>query len=837
MTRSPANRRVQLAFGSAILAMLAVGALSYRGLLASRESERWVLHTHNVLEDVESLELALETSHASSRDFVLTGDASCLDRYRDSSAGVARYQASLARLTADNPSQQVRLAALRPVVASTLASSERLILLRQAGGMQPAIDAMRAIDLVDAVAAGTRRPPAPEFEQRAQDIAGEEVRLLSIRSQDSRRRVSQLRFLLLSATTLSSIIALTAGWGAARDSRRRKKITNELGKSEQRLRTLLDGVKDHGIFMLDPDGAVVSWSKGAERITGYTAEDMIGCEFSCLYLPEQAAAGKLAKVLRCAIADGQFEEQGIQVRRNGLQFFANVSLTPLQDMDGSLLGFAGISRDMTETRASEAKYRSLIEAAPDGMVVFDQSGAIVLLNARAEKQFGYRSEELAGRKITDLIPSGLEEQLGAARTSTPAPQSNSGLDLIALRSDGSEFPIELMLSPLKTGGMLTAGIRDITLRRAAELHLAKLEGRYRGLLEAAPDAMLLIDPAGVIVLVNRQTEKQFGYRRDELVGQQVSTILLGGVAEEQISAMVLSSPSGQTSTALELHGRHNGGGEFPIEIMLSRMNSGEGVLVAAAIRDITTRRQAEAHLLQKLDELKRSNEELEQFAYVASHDLQEPLRMVASYTQLLSRRYKGRLDSDADEFIAFAVDGASRMQRLIQDLLSYSRVGTQGKDLADTAGEDALGRSLKILAATIKDAGAVVTHDPLPHVLADESQLVQLFQNLIGNGIKYRNRDSGVPRIHVSASSSGTKWTFSVQDNGMGIDRQYFERIFGMFQRLHKREDFAGTGIGLAICKKIVERHGGNISVESQPGVGSTFRFALTGETKAWKSV
>ena len=229
--------------------------------------------------------------------------------------------------------------------------------------------------------------------------------------------------------------------------------------------------------------------------------------------------------------------------------------------------------------------------------------------------------------------------------------------------------------------------------------------------------------------------------------------------------------------------------------------------------------------------MNRSNEELGQFAYIASHDLQEPLRMVASYTQLLSRRYKGKLDSDADEFIAFAVDGATRMQRLIQDLLTYSRVGTKGKDLLDTSSEEALQQALLNLRGAIEESGALVTHDPLPAVLADDMQLIQLFQNLVGNAIKYQR--PGVPRVHVSAARSGAKkWTFAVQDNGLGIDSQYFEKIFGMFQRLHKREEFAGTGIGLAICKKIVERHGGGILVESVPGEGSTFRFTLEGSER-----
>jgi len=244
-------------------------------------------------------------------------------------------------------------------------------------------------------------------------------------------------------------------------------------------------------------------------------------------------------------------------------------------------------------------------------------------------------------------------------------------------------------------------------------------------------------------------------------------------------------------------------------------------------RDVTLARKVDANLVLKVEELKRSNEELEQFAYIASHDLQEPLRMVASYTQLLSRKYKGKLDSDADEFISFAVDGATRMQSLIKDLLEYSRVGTKGKEFVAISSEEALKQALRNLRGAIEDSETVITHDSLPMVCADEVQLVQLFQNLVGNAIKYQQGDA--PQISIAAFKNRSKrWEFSVGDNGLGIEPQYFERIFGMFQRLHKREEFAGTGIGLAICKKIVERHGGSISVQSTLGEGSTFHFDLT---------
>jgi signal transduction histidine kinase len=241
--------------------------------------------------------------------------------------------------------------------------------------------------------------------------------------------------------------------------------------------------------------------------------------------------------------------------------------------------------------------------------------------------------------------------------------------------------------------------------------------------------------------------------------------------------------------------------------------------------EMQERKRVEEALKVKTEELARSNRDLEQFAYVASHDLQEPLRMVTNYVQLLARRYKGKLDSDADEFIGFASDGAIRMRKLINDLLTYSRVGIRAKELESTDCETALNQSLNNLKMAIEEIGAVVTHDSLPTVMGDSLQLGQLFQNLIGNAIKFRGDEP--PSVHVSASQNGNEWTISIRDNGIGISPEYAERIFNIFQRLHSREEYPGTGIGLAICKKIVERHGGRMWVESKVGKGATFYFTL----------
>ena len=258
--------------------------------------------------------------------------------------------------------------------------------------------------------------------------------------------------------------------------------------------------------------------------------------------------------------------------------------------------------------------------------------------------------------------------------------------------------------------------------------------------------------------------------------------------------------------------------------------SPEATDVLAAVVEIISqgmeRRRAERDLRRHAEELARSNEELQQFAYVASHDLQEPLRMVASYTQLLARRYRGKLDKDADEFIAYAVDGVNRMQRLIQDLLAYSRVGTRGREFKPCEVGPVVQRAVDNVRTMLQETGGEVKVGELPAVLGDETQLIQLFQNLVANALKFHGKTP--PRVEVAAESQGRDgWRFTVKDNGLGIDAQYFERIFIIFQRLHGREEYPGTGIGLAICKKIVERHGGRIGVESRPGEGSTFWFTL----------
>jgi light-regulated signal transduction histidine kinase (bacteriophytochrome) len=316
----------------------------------------------------------------------------------------------------------------------------------------------------------------------------------------------------------------------------------------------------------------------------------------------------------------------------------------------------------------------------------------------------------------------------------------------------------------------------------------------------------------------------FGVRRDRLVAKNIRTLVPDWNAH----------PAGGS---VETVAAREDGAQFPVEISFSPLETEDGVVITSAIRDISERRKNEEQIrqlntnleervLERTEELLRSNEELQQFAYVASHDLQEPLRTVSIYAQLLSKRYRGQFQGDADQFIDFIVQNAGRMEKLIFDLLDFSRVDARGSDFfAYTSCEAALDDAIRNLRSLVEETRAVITRDPLPAVMGDPVQLTRLFQNLVVNSIKYRG--DSAPRIHVSARANHGEWTFSVIDNGIGIEPQYAEKIFGIFKVLQPRDKTSGSGMGLAICRKIVTRHEGRIWVESELGKGATFYFTL----------
>jgi len=368
---------------------------------------------------------------------------------------------------------------------------------------------------------------------------------------------------------------------------------------------------------------------------------------------------------------------------------------------------------------------------------------------------------------------------------------------------------------------------DIEQRKKTEGALRESEERFRAIFEESPAGKALIGTDNRFLAVNRAFCEMLGYSAAELTSTtQAALTHPDDLASSQDGLHALWGGERETFRTELRYTHHDGHPVWAdVSISLLRDPNGSSFHIIAHIQDITERKRAGDELQRTLAELERSNQELERFAYVASHDLQEPLRMVASYTQLLAQRYGDRLDQDAHEFIGFAVDGAARMRRLINDLLEYSRVTTHGDNLAPVDAQSALGEALTNLRAAIQDTGGAVTAEPLPRVMADPTQLTQVFQNLVGNALKFRGE--APPRVHITVTPREGAWLFAVADNGIGIDPQYFDRIFVIFQRLHPSHRYPGTGIGLALCRRIVERHGGRLWVESAPGQGATFYFTL----------
>ncbi|MBN1484285.1 MAG: GAF domain-containing protein [Chloroflexia bacterium] len=531
-------------------------------------------------------------------------------------------------------------------------------------------------------------------------------------------------------------------------------------------------------------------------------------------------------------------------------------------------------------RNSETRYRSLIETSPDAIALADMQGVLFYVNPVFLAMWGYAQEgAVLGRSILDFWHS--KGQARAVLDDLQSQQGRTG-ETVIRRRDGSPLDVQFSASLVHGEGgeplCLRASFMDISAYKRVQQDLAR---------EAALDAALaalyapLISPSSSIKEITQTileqakalTNSPHGYvstidpQSGDMHSHTLTEMLHGAcqISEEKRHVIFPLGPDGRYgglwghslntrrpffSNEPTSHPTSTGtpSGHIPLrrflavpvhlgdvlvgQIALANADRDYNAWDLAAIQKMGTfyalalqRKGYEEAQIRYAQELARSNAELEQFAYVVSHDLQEPLRMVSSFAQLLERRYRGQLDDQADEFIHYISDGANRMQQMIRALLTYSRVNTRGQDLVSSDAGLILERALRDLGLAIEESGAQITHDPLPTVLADPIQLSQLLQNLLNNALKFRGQDP--PQVHISARREGDDWLFSVRDNGIGIPLEHSERIFEIFQRLHTREEYPGTGIGLALCKRIVERHGGRIWVESTPGQGSIFYFTL----------
>jgi PAS domain S-box-containing protein len=721
------------------------------------------------------------------------------------------------------------------------------------------------------------------------------------------------------------------------------------GIDPQWYRQLVESAPD-AMVLIDAAGKIILVNAQTERLFGYPRSELLGQTVELL-VPERFHRGHSVQRERF-FGEPKVREMGAGTdlwgrRKDGTEFAVEISLSPQRTPQGMYV--TASIRDATARKRANDKVRALLETAPDAMVIIDQSGVIRLVNAQAERIFGYSREALVGERVEILIPEALRGGHHAHRDkyfhSPKVRGMGAGLELSGRRRDGTEFPIEISLSPLETeeGVWATAAVRDVTERRrerdastrlaaivessndiilgkdlegritswnhAAEMLLGytakevmgrpvsmlfptdrageeaeilarvrrgeqikhfdtvrvtksgrpidvsltispirdaagrligastigrdvterrRAQARFSGLLEAAPDAMVIINSAGIIELVNAQAQRMFGYGRDELVGKPVELLIPGRFHARHMAhrAGFSGSPKARSmGEGLNLLARRRDGSEFPVEISLGPLQTDDGTLITAAVRDISERKTVERKLAEYAETLERSNRELEQFAYVASHDLSAPLRSVNGFAQLLERRHGGALPDEAREYIKFICESAAHMQSLIDGLLTLSRVGRSPEALAPIEANTVFDRVLQQMTGVIGERKAIVTREALPAVLGSELELFQLFQNLISNGIKFH--PGPAPQVHVSARRIGDLWEFSVRDDGIGIKPEHQEKIFMIFQRLHTAEQFEGTGIGLAICKKIVQHHGGRIGVKSAPGEGATFTFTL----------
>ncbi|MEO0107647.1 MAG: PAS domain S-box protein [candidate division WOR-3 bacterium] len=604
------------------------------------------------------------------------------------------------------------------------------------------------------------------------------------------------------------------------------------------LRSALDSASD-GVMIIDQTGTVREVNATFCRLTGMTRDAFVGKPADVLSrLPIQAHKGqRMTEVMRASAAGAQMAPFEVEYDGRVLE----INLRPVTQGPG--MGI--LVRDVTDRRraqqlereALEQQDRRIVECLGEGVMLTDSKALILYANPAAEAMFGVAKGGLNGRSLSDYLSRGERGKLLAHMSSEGVTEPKQ-IELVVNRADKTSrtFSVttakldgSIRLGRLPESEEQTArkaecyllGLRDVTELKQTLEHVQQQEQKLAAILENAGEGIVCIDRRGVVIEANPAFTRVTGLTREEVMGKTVPELATRLVKLSDIPKVVggfkdfiLGRPT--SNYEVEFRGKI-------IEVGMPTQTKGK--VLVGLIRDVSERRRAQEALAAKNEELARSNQELQHFAYVASHDLQEPLRMVSSYTQLLAKRYKGKLDKDADEFIAFAVDGATRMQALINGLLEYARVGTRGKEPVPVDSEEVLRGVLRNLEILIGENNVRVTHDPLPMVRADRVQLGQLLQNLIANAIKFRG--SAPPEIHISARQEDGFWQFQVKDNGIGIAKEHYDRIFQIFQRLHTRDKYPGTGIGLAVCKRIVERHGGRIWVESQPGKGSSFFFTL----------
>jgi PAS domain S-box-containing protein len=635
------------------------------------------------------------------------------------------------------------------------------------------------------------------------------------------------------------------------DITERKHAEEALRSSEEHFRRIVDTAQ-LAFISIDEDGLITAWNPQSERTFGWSREEAIGERLSRTVIPQRyrEAHGRgfeeFLKTGRGPLLERRFEIEALH--RDGHEFPVELSITPVR-LNGEYV-FNAFLADISDRKAGEESLRmlaDLVGSSTDAMVSITLDGTITSWNPGAEQLYGYTAEEAIGERIHMLIPPHRSNEGEEILALVQSGQKIEFADTERRRKDGSIVEVSATNSPIKNAVGVAVGAslisRDITERKRADRALRELQEGFRSAFEHAPIGMALfiVEPQdqGRLLEVNRSLSEITGYSTHQLLEMDLRDITHTDDVESE-RALREQLLSGEIPNyRIEMRLLHRDGHPVWVAQSVSTVQGSSDELLygVVQIEDVSERKRANDELADmageleaRATELERSNADLQQFAYAASHDLSEPLRMVSSYVQLLARRYKDKLDSDADEFIDFAIDGTARMQALIDGLLIYSRAGTADYTHETVDCSKVLHETLTTLHASLRDTGATVNAGPLPTVQGDPTQLFQLFQNLISNAIKFAADEP--PRIQITAEREDGCWRFMVADNGIGIDPAHAERIFAVFQRLHGRGEYPGSGVGLAICKRIVERHQGRIWVEALPEGGSTFYFTIPADDR-----
>lgn len=681
----------------------------------------------------------------------------------------------------------------------------------------------------------------PEGRKRFQELLAEQDAVRNFEVQ-VRRRDGERRWVRLYARAMRDADGEIDHYeGAVVDVTETREIAAALRASEEQFRAVVQNSRDL-INIIDAEGTFQYASPAYERTLGYLPADIEGNDAFELVHPEDVAALQ-ARFMELNAAPGATLSARFRMRhKDGSWRFMDAMGTNLADHPG-VRGIVTISRDVTDQvryeeqlRASEERFRTVADYSYDWGYWINPEGKFVYVSPSSEQVTGYppRAFEENPDLLQQIIHPDDRSKVIAHLEEESEKEGAHTVEFRILTRGGDVRWINHGCQSVYGQDGRWLGRRasqiDITARKAMEEAAKAREALLDTVLENLPVGVWITDERGEIQQGNaagRSIWEGGAYVGPEdygvYKGWRVDT---GEPIQPGEWAVARAVSEGKTTINEEVQIECFDGSHKII------LNSAiplweEGAIQGAVIvnHDVTLLKDAQKQLEQFNQELARSNQDLEQFAYVASHDLQEPLRMIASYLQLLERRYEDQLDQEAHEFIGYAVDGAGRMKKLINDLLAYSRVGTRGQDPEPIAVEPVLERVIRGLGMTIEETNATITYGRLPTVRADPNQLAQVFQNLISNAIKFRGE--APPQIEIRAERAEDQWIFSVQDNGIGIDPLYHDRIFIIFQRLHTRQEASGTGIGLAICKKIVERHGGRIWLDSRPGEGTTFHFSL----------